>query len=230
MKKHIPNLITIGNLLSGCFGIICVFQGNLHWASYWIFIGAVCDFFDGMVARVLHVTSSIGKDLDSLSDMVTFGLLPSFILVKLIEHTNSLAILSYCALLIAVFSAFRLAKFNNDPRQSENFIGVPTPANAIVVATFPLLLYSFQGTIFSSWISNKYFLLGYIAIMSYLLISEIQLFSLKFKSLDFKSNFYQWILIFCTVVLSFWLQYGAALLILFIYIGLSIIKFKIIKL
>ncbi|OZA56958.1 MAG: CDP-diacylglycerol--serine O-phosphatidyltransferase, partial [Sphingobacteriales bacterium 39-40-5] len=142
MKKHIPNSVTCLNLFSGCLGIVFAFQGNLIWASYAIVIAAVFDFFDGMLARLLKAYSDIGKELDSLADMVSFGVLPSVIIYQLFALSPQIDFgadwLSFSAFIIAVFSALRLAKFNIDTRQSENFIGLPTPANALLIASFPL--------------------------------------------------------------------------------------------
>src|ERR1700740_2323055 len=144
MKKHLPNAITCANLFSGCIGIVFCFKENLIYAAYAIFLAAIFDFFDGLASRVLQSFSGIGKDLDSLADMVSFGVLPSVIIYELflqapqIEHVSTY--LNYIAFLIPVFSALRLAKFNIDERQTEIFIGLPTPANAILIASLPLIL------------------------------------------------------------------------------------------
>lgn len=229
IKKHIPNAITCSNLLAGCLGIVYVFEGSLTLAAYCIFIGAILDFLDGMFARLLKVSSNIGKDLDSLADVVSFGVLPALIIFQLLKQVSLDTTIPYFALGLAVFSALRLAKFNNDPRQSENFIGVPTPANAIIVATFPLLLNSTSSLKLQDIIYNEYFLIGYIILMSYLLVSEIYLFSLKFKTFSIKGNEYQWALLVGTLSLGLLFHFGSALFILLLYIVLSFIKFKNIK-
>jgi CDP-diacylglycerol--serine O-phosphatidyltransferase len=135
LKKHFPNAITCANLFSGCVGIVLAFKGELVAASYAIFLSAIFDFFDGLASRVLKSFSGIGKDLDSLADVVSFGVLPAVIMYQLFlqghQIDNVSTYLNFIAFLIAVFSALRLAKFNTDTRQSENFIGLPTPANAI---------------------------------------------------------------------------------------------------
>ena len=138
MKKHIPNTITCGNLVSGCIAITFALYGNPSMALLWIVVGAVFDFFDGMTARLLHVSSPIGKELDSLADVVTFGVAPSamlFFQLGIMEYPSVLEsyrnVLPYCAFLMAAFSALRLAKFNLDERQTTSFIGLPTPANAL---------------------------------------------------------------------------------------------------
>ena len=236
----IPNVMTLGNLLCGCLGIVFVFEGNLLYASYLIFIAGILDFLDGFVARLLHQHSEIGKQLDSLADMVTFGVLPSFILAKLIQlSTNQdsilsdfvpsnilsqahLPLLAYLAFVLALFSCLRLAKFNIDTRQSDSFIGVPTPANAFVVAAFPLII-EFNPE-YKFLIINSIFLITYTLIMSYLLISEIPLFALKFKDFSWAFNQIKYIFLIISVILLLTLQFVAIPLIIFLYIILSVIS------
>lgn len=236
----IPNIMTLGNLLCGCLGIVFVFEGNLLYASYLIFIAGILDFLDGFVARLLNQHSEIGKQLDSLADMVTFGVLPSFILAKLIQLSINkdsilsdflpsnllsqahLPFLAYIAFILALFSCLRLAKFNIDTRQSDSFIGVPTPANAFVVAAFPLIL-EFNPE-YKFLILNSTFLITYTLIMSYLLISEIPLFALKFKNFSWKSNQIKYIFLILSVILLISLQFVAIPLIIFLYIILSVIS------
>lgn len=232
--------MTLGNLLCGCLGIVFTFEGNLLWASYLIFIAGILDFLDGFVARLLNQHSEIGKQLDSLADMVTFGVLPSFIIAKLIQISTTkntvlsdllptnllsqiyLPTLAYAAFILALFSCLRLAKFNIDTRQSDSFIGVPTPANAFVVAAFPLIL-EFNPE-FKYIILNSTILIAYTLIMSYLLISEIPLFALKFKSFSWVSNQIKYIFLILSVILLVALQFVAIPLIIFLYIILSVIN------
>ena len=191
IKKHIPNIITCCNLISGCVAIAFAFGGNLKIALSWIIIGAIFDFFDGMSARLLHVSSPIGKELDSLADIVTFGVAPATIVfyeLQVMEYPGFLehlrTIIPFSAYIMAAFSALRLAKFNLDERQALGFIGLPTPANAL-----------FWGSLLvgaSSWIeacSWMFFviLLG-IAACSWLMVSEIPMFALKFKHWGWKGN------------------------------------------
>ena len=236
----IPNLMTLGNLLCGCLGIVFVFEGNLLLASHLIFLAGILDFLDGFVARLLKQHSEIGKQLDSLADMVTFGVLPSFILAKLIQLSISqnsilldlipshllsqshLPLLAYIAFILALFSCLRLAKFNIDTRQSESFIGVPTPANAFVVAAFPLIL-KFNPE-YSFLILNSSVLVVYTIVMSYLLISEISLFALKFKSFSWTDNKIKYIFLILSVILLAVLQFVAIPLIIFLYIIMSIMS------
>ena len=129
IKNHIPNFITCLNLAVGCLAIIAIFEGKLDNIIYYILVAGIFDFLDGFAARMLKVTSAIGKDLDSLADMVTFGVVPSLLMFAMLKNNSSIEWLPYLALLIAVLSGLRLAKFNNDERQSDTFYGLPTPAN-----------------------------------------------------------------------------------------------------
>ncbi len=144
VKKHVPNAITCANLFSGCVGIVFAFQGELIIAAYAVLLAAIFDFFDGFASRVLQSFSGIGKELDSLADMVSFGVLPSVILYQLFLQAPQIdqvsPYLNFIAFLIPVFSALRLAKFNTDTRQAEIFIGLPTPANGMLIGSFPLIL------------------------------------------------------------------------------------------
>ncbi|PLK44081.1 CDP-diacylglycerol--serine O-phosphatidyltransferase [Emticicia sp. TH156] len=237
----VPNLMTLGNLLCGCFGIIFVFQGELISASYLIFLAGVLDFLDGFVARLLNQHSAIGKELDSLADMVTFGALPAFMIAWLISYTGYQSAMpahdiqtvvsyttwhpiSYVAFILALFSALRLAKFNVDTRQSDSFIGVPTPANALVVASFPLII-TFNPS-YSFIIFNVTFLVIYSIVMSYLLVSEIPLFAMKFKNFSWADNKIKYIFIILSVILLVVLQFLGIPLVVFLYIVLSLFNNK----
>ena len=232
MKKHIPNAITCLNLLSGCLGIVYAFQDNLIYASYAIAIAAIFDFFDGMFARLLKSYSVIGKELDSLADMVSFGVLPSVIVYKLFLQAPQIdgisVYLNYTAFIIAIFSALRLAKFNVDTRQTENFIGLPTPANALLIASLPLIIA--EGDHFvSSYIMNPFFLFVFSLGMSMLLVTEIPLISLKFKNLRFSDNLYRYILVISSIILVIALKFLAVPIVIFLYFVLSVIQFRSIR-
>ncbi|MCW3076715.1 MAG: phosphatidylserine synthase [Bacteroidetes bacterium] len=205
VKRNIPNAITCGNLLCGCLAIVKCLEGDLLWASYLVGIAAVLDFLDGFAARMLRVTSAIGKDLDSLADMVTFGVVPGLIMFKLICNAAQLKAnsgvesahlldpaspyyLSYIAFLVPVFSAIRLAKFNNDTRQSESFIGLPTPANGILICSFPLIIEYSHSIFFMNTVYHPMVLIFISCFLSYLLVAEIPLFSLKFKNFKWRGN------------------------------------------
>jgi CDP-diacylglycerol--serine O-phosphatidyltransferase len=235
IKKNIPNFITCLNLASGCIGIAFAANNHLVFAAYFIGIAAIFDFMDGMLARILNVRSEMGKQLDSLADMVSFGVLPGFILLGIFKMSIDPRIefhfyLQYIAFIIPVFSALRLAKFNIDERQTDSFIGLPTPANAILIGSLPLII----NLQIASNPENFHFLLNAILntnfliiltfLMSYLLIAEIPLFSMKVKSLKFKGNEYRYLLIIIAIILSIFLKFIAIPLIIIFYIILSIIN------
>lgn len=237
IKKHIPNSLTCGNLFCGCLAIVAAFDNNLVWSAYFVGIAAVLDFFDGFVARLLNVHSEIGKQLDSLADMVTFGVVPGIVMYKMLtnaigiqlEHEiDTLALsIAYLAFLIPVFSAIRLAKFNIDTRQSTSFIGVPTPANAILICSFPLI-YAFQSS-FGSFniatiIENSYLLLSITLLMSFLMIAELPLFALKFKNFGWADNKIRYLFLATSLILLFTVHFIAIPFIIFLYIGLSVIE------
>ena len=214
-KKHIPNFITLLNLLCGCIAIVFIFNSNLAMASYLIFIAAIFDFLDGLASRVLHVKSDIGKELDSLADIISFGLVPGFIMMKLLQSSSEVTemnsklaiVIPYLALLIPVFSSLRLAQFNIDSRQTDRFIGLPTPANAILIASFPLILKhnsTFTGIdtgFLQSLINNSWFIIVMTLLLSYLLVAELPLMSLKFKKGDKQTNQPKYFFIGLTLIL-----------------------------
>jgi CDP-diacylglycerol--serine O-phosphatidyltransferase len=228
MKQHIPNTVTCLNLFSGCLGIVFAFNGELVFASYAILIAAILDFLDGMLARLLKAYSELGKQLDSLADMVSFGVLPSVIIYHLFLKStdlNSENWINYSAFIIAVFSGLRLAKFNIDTRQSENFIGLPTPANALLIASFPIMLEE-NNSIFMNYIMNPNALLVFSLLISFLLISEIPLLSLKFKTISFSENILRYLLIGSSLIFIALLQFTAIPIILALYLMISMIHFR----
>lgn len=235
-KKEIPNILTLGNLLSGCLGLYFVMQGNILWAGYAIFFSLIFDFLDGFLARLLHAYSDIGKELDSLADVVSFGVLPSFILLNLVEQSCGTACTvglfgfykPFIVFSLALMSAYRLAKFNVDTRQTDQFIGVPTPANGLLIASLPIIL-KFQPE-FSSYILNFQTLLIYSVVMSYLLVCELPLMAFKFKNWSWKENQIKFIfLIFCIACLVL-LKFAAFPILVACYIILSgILTLKINK-
>ena len=236
MKKHIPNFITTLNLFSGCIGIIIALQYRIDYAAYFIAIAAFFDFLDGLVARLLHVKSEIGKELDSLADVVSFGVLPGIIVYQLMANSPNtpagglfsyISIFSLIALIIPVLSAVRLAKFNLDTRQSTSFIGLPVPANALFLGSLPLIKMQAGFSDSLSWltiITDNYYVLAIIAIgMSLLLVSEIPLISLKFRNLKFADNKPQFILVAFTILAFTLFTFTAIPLIILAYIILSLI-------
>ena len=178
--RHIPNTITSMNLLCGALGVVFTFKGDLNIAFYLMIAGAVCDFFDGFTARLLKAFSPIGKDLDSLADLITFGMLPAMILYRRMVEGGMTGILSYVPLIIVLFSALRLAKFNIDDRQTENFLGLPTPACAMWCGS---LVYAADNGIMTSvdMLHNPYFIPVASVILAALLVSEIPMISIKVK-------------------------------------------------
>lgn len=238
LKKHIPNTITLLNLTSGAVSIYFGVKGSpedLAIAGVFIFIAAVFDFFDGFSARLLDVKSEVGLQLDSLSDMVSFGLAPGFILYQMIamSHGNPLSdvlainILPFFALMVPWMSAIRLAKFNLDASQTYSFKGLPTPALAILVASLPLIrqeLYTDRG-LFYMLITNTYFLLGVAIFGALLLVSSFPMFSLKFKHLGLGENLFKYIFIVISVILILFLQIVAVPFILLLYLFLSLVLY-----
>lgn len=199
---QIPNTITSLNLLSGTFSIILAFSGELKLAVLWIIIASIFDFCDGLAARLLRAYSDNGKELDSLADVISFGLAPSIILYNYMLDIESVNIyLCYIPLLITVFSALRLAKFNIDTRQSENFIGLPTPAAALIIGSLIYFAIENGGWIASS-LNNSYAIPTLSIIISALLISEIHMFSMKFKSLKWGQNKIRYIYLICLIPLG----------------------------
>lgn len=219
----LPNALTCLNLFCGCAGIVAVFHNDLLLASVLIGVAGIADFSDGFVARLLNSSSEIGKELDSLADVVTFGVLPSIIIfyyLQIAVPTIDSLWATYLAFLMAIFSALRLAKFNVDTRQNDSFIGVPTPANALVVASVPFILR--QHPNWQSAIVNVPVLLGYVGIMSFLLIAELPLFALKFKSFGWRGNQVKYVFLGASVVLLLGLGFTALPFIVLLYIILSI--------
>ena len=180
ITRHIPNTITSMNLLCGALGVIFTFQGALDIAFYLMLAAAVCDFLDGFAARMLKAYSAMGKELDSLADLISFGLLPSLMLYRRLVEGGMTGIWTYIPLIICVFSALRLAKFNVDDRQSENFLGLPTPACAMWCGS---LIYAADHGVMSmaGLLHDKNIILIASVVLALLLVSEIPMFSLKFK-------------------------------------------------
>jgi CDP-diacylglycerol---serine O-phosphatidyltransferase len=222
IKKHIPNFLTSLNLLCGMLGIYYVLNGQITYGAYFIFIAALFDFLDGFFARILKVHSEIGKELDSLADLVTFGVLPAFILFKLISKNTQLEYLPFLALIVGIFSAIRLAKFNIDTRQSDRFIGVPTPANALLICTLPFTedRFPFMG----STIQNPYFLIAVAVVMSFLLVAELPLIALKFKNFRFSDNVYRFLVLIIGLICLIAFGLGGIPFVILSYILLSVVE------
>jgi CDP-diacylglycerol--serine O-phosphatidyltransferase len=235
IKKQIPNFITSLNLVCGCLAIVCTFHKNFELTAFFIVLAAVLDFFDGFAARMLKVNSEIGKQLDSLADMVTFGVVPGFVMYQLIiftigngeayiETNDKIWYLAYVAMLIPVFSAYRLAKFNIDTRQSDSFIGIPTPANALFICFLPMLMFQENGGMLVTFLLKPYVLIMICFIQSYLMIAELPLIALKFKTFSFKSNEWRYTLIIVAAILLLILKLKAVPLIVILYVILSMMQ------
>ena len=227
--RNIPNTITSCNLFCGCIASYWAFQGNYKLALLFIILGAVFDFFDGMTARLLHVSSPIGKELDSLADDVTFGLAPAAIVFSLFKEVHYPAFLApiadimpYATFLIAVFSALRLAKFNLDERQTSSFIGMPTPANALFWGSLTVGAHDFL----TSTSFNAIYLLILVIIMSLLLVAELPMFSLKFKNLSWQQNKVSYIFLIVSIPLLIIFQLSGFAAVILWYIVLSVLTRK----
>lgn len=222
MKKHLPNAITCANLFSGCIGVVYAFNGDLQTAAYFVLLSGIFDFFDGMVARALNVKSPIGKELDSLADMVSFGLLPGVVMFQLLKTSDyNSDYLPYLGFIITVFSALRLAKFNIDERQTEDFIGLNTPMNTLFIVSLPFIAKDYPEIVGSSIV-----LIAITAIMSFLLVSEIKIFSMKLSDLSWAKNKMKFIFLILSALLIAALKFVAIPFILILYISLSILHFR----
>ncbi|WP_455591357.1 CDP-alcohol phosphatidyltransferase family protein [Bacteroides sp.] len=229
ITRHIPNTVTCLNLFSGCIACVMAFEARYDLALTFIILSAVFDFFDGMLARTLKAYSAIGKDLDSLADDISFGAAPSFMIFSLLKEMHYPAAMEgiapyfpYLAFLIAVFSGLRLAKFNNDTRQTSSFVGLPVPANALFWGS---LIYGSHSLLISENF-NPIYLLLLVMLFSWLLVAEIPMFSLKFKNLSWKDNKVSFIfLIVCIPLLVFIGVSGFAAVIVW-YIILSLLTRK----
>ncbi len=213
MKRHIPNILTLGNLSAGCAGLVWVFNGQLTWAAYAIWVAALFDFLDGFVARLLNTSSPIGKELDSLADMVTFGVLPAAILYQLAAATP--ANWRWLAFVPALFAALRLAKFNIDTRQATGFIGMPTPAAAFLVS----------GLVFlpDDWPNGDTWYLAIAVIVALLQVAPVRMLALKFSDYSLQKNWPRYLLVLVAVGMVLWLgPFGLTVAIAF-YTLLSVV-------
>lgn len=239
--KQIPNLLTLGNLFCGTLATIYAVQGNFKSTAFFVFLGIFFDFFDGFAARLLKVTGELGKQLDSLADMVTSGVVPGIVMFQLLgnkkEYTNELFdfnfvfqtetnYIQYIGLLLVLGSCYRLAKFNIDARQTNSFIGLPTPAMSLFVISLPLIQEYTSIPFAIQIVSNKYFLIVLTIVLTYLMNAEIQLFSLKFKNFLFKENIFKYIFLIISLILIFLLKIASIPVIIFSYIVLSILKLR----
>lgn len=229
MKAFVPNFITLLNLLSGGIAVIFAVKGDLSTAALFVFFGIFFDFFDGFLARKLNVSSEMGLQLDSLADLVTSGLVPALVLVNLIELSilpsqDANCFLPYLGLLVLLCSAYRLAKFNISTEQSQFFIGLPTPANALLIMSLPLILDYQNSDSYNALILNPFFLVVVTLLSSFLLNAPVKLIALKFKTWNFSENASKYILIIFSLVGLILFKFAGIPLIIIFYIMLSLIN------
>lgn len=232
IKNNIPNLITLLNLVSGTIAIILAFSGEMILASWFIILAAILDFFDGLIARLLNARSDKGAQLDSLADVISFGLAPSAIMYQLILQSpgvpswsaGNMPLLPFVALLLVASGAYRLAKFNTDPQQEVEFKGLPIPSTGLFIAALPLIFNQYRESEgLTGFIQNYYTLLAIIFFLSWLMVSNIPMISLKFKNLKWRENTSRFILLSSVPVLVILFQYTAVPMIIFLYIILSVL-------
>ena len=237
IKKHIPNIITLGNLFCGTLAVIYAVNSDFIATALFVVLGIGFDFFDGFVARILNVQGELGKQLDSLADMVTSGVVPGIVMLQLLTkafHTDvvgyfgtenpSQSYVPYVGLLLTLFAGYRLAKFNIDERQTDSFIGLPTPAMSLFVISLPLITTFASQSFFVSLIHNKIFLIMITLLLSFVMVAELPLFSLKFKNYAFKDNGIKYVFLILAVVLLVVLQFVALPIIILMYILFSVVQ------
>lgn len=218
LTKHIPNALTCGNLLCGCVGIVFCLENRDVPAAYFVWAAGIFDFFDGFAARWLKVSSAIGKELDSLADMVSFGVLPALVMYKMLAAVSSIAWLPYLAFLIAVCSALRLAVFNIDETQHENFKGLNTPANSIFITSLAFLAEPFRA-----WVNTEWVLVSITVIFSLLMVSRIDILAFKFKNFSWQSNQLRFTFLAVAVLLLLIGGKAAIPFVILAYIGFSLV-------
>lgn len=239
IKKYVPNFITLLNLTSGLIALVYAFDTNLQMAFFWVCMGIFFDFWDGFFARIYNAQSAIGLQLDSLADMVTSGVVPGVAMFQLLANIADmqddynlspdnfyLGVLPYAGFIITLASCYRLAKFNVDTRQTDSFIGLPTPANALFILSLPMVLKSTESELIFSLLSNPYVLVGISFLSAFMLNAEIPLFSLKVKYFNWETNKIQVIFLVVSMLLLFFFQYLGIPIIILFYVLLSAITNK----
>lgn len=237
IKKHIPNTITLLNLLAGLLALIHAFNGNYNEAFSLVCLGIFFDYWDGFFARIWKVQSPIGLQLDSLADMVTSGVVPGLVMYKMLadiqenqsqynltEDTYYMGVVPYLGFLITLASCYRLAKFNIDTRQTDLFIGLPTPANALLIMSIPMIQFHSEFEWLVDFLSNPYVLVGVTVLSSYLLNAEIPLFSLKVKSFSWDKYKMQVVFMILSLILIVLLEFIAIPIIILLYVILSVVN------
>ena len=237
IKKHIPNAITLLNLFCGCIAVVFVAgynhetaPDNFEYAFYFVCLGIFLDFFDGFFARLFNVSSPLGLQLDSLADMVTSGLVPGFVMYQLMANgSNPTTYFSFLGFIITLGSCYRLANFNIDERQTDSFIGLPTPANALFIMSLPMVKFDTESLFILEAVTDKGILLGITLCSAYLLNADIPLFSLKIKKITFKDNIIQIVFLALSLLLLLTQHYLGIPLLIIMYVLMSVINNKLIK-
>ncbi|PKP16817.1 MAG: phosphatidylserine synthase [Bacteroidetes bacterium HGW-Bacteroidetes-23] len=238
IKAKIPNFITLLNLLSGCIAVVFVARDQFELAFFFVCLGIFLDFFDGFFARLFKVQSPLGVQLDSLADMVTSGLVPGYVMFKMIFNYQNQGvsalddyfplnhILPLVGFIITLGSCYRLAKFNIDTRQTDSFIGLPTPANALFILSIPLVIASTEITFLKEALTNSYILMVISILSVYMMNAEIPLFSLKMKNFSWQNSKFQIIFLLLAVILIVTLKIVALPIIILLYVLMSVIQNK----
>ncbi|MBF4492853.1 CDP-alcohol phosphatidyltransferase family protein [Flavobacterium sp. MR2016-29] len=235
IKKHIPNLITLINLFCGCIAIVFISEAKYEMAFYMVCLGIFFDFFDGFFARLFKVSSPLGLQLDSLADMVTSGVAPGYVMYSMFANSGhqlgTSPLIPFLGFIITIGSCYRLANFNIDTRQTDSFIGLPTPANALFIISLQLVLdmYSESSLFILELFTNQWVLLVITLFSAYILNAEIPLFSLKFKKFNFKDNMIQIVFLILSLGLIVLFQFGAVPLIIIFYVLLSVVNNMFLK-
>lgn len=233
IKSYVPNAITMGNLLSGCVAVVFAVNDRLELAAIFVALGIFFDFFDGFFARILNASSDVGLQLDSLADMVTSGVVPGVVMYQLLEDASGIPWgaaleeqhfhLGYIGFAITMASAYRLAKFNVDDRQTNSFIGLPTPANTLFILSLPLILMFEEYAFAKALLENPYALIVLTALSCFMLNAELPLFALKFKNWSFGGNKVRYLFLLASVLLLVFFQFLGIPIIIILYILLSIV-------
>ena len=240
IKKHIPNLITLLNLFCGCIAVVYVSEAiqtndssNYLLAFYFVCLGIFLDFFDGFFARLFNVSSPLGLQLDSLADMVTSGVVPGYVMYSMFANSGhemgTNAFIPFLGFIITLGSCYRLANFNIDTRQTDSFIGLPTPANALFILSLPLVIKFSDSLVILEILTNQWILLGITLCSAYILNAEIPLFALKIKKFNLKDNLLQVFFLSISIILVLLLHYTAIPLIIIFYVLLSVVNNKFFK-
>lgn len=229
IKKQVPNTITLLNLFCGCIAMVFALNKEFEMAFYFVSLGIFLDFFDGFFARLFQVSSPLGLQLDSLADMVTSGVVPGIVMYQLMGSSSGFPKLGwivepfpFVGFLITLGSCYRLANFNIDTRQTDSFIGLPTPANALFILSLPLVLRDLDSFFVLELLTNPFVLIGITLLSVYMLNAEIPLFSLKIKQMSLKKNALQFSFLLSSLVLLVVFQYAGIPLVIVLYVLLSV--------